>query len=375
MANELAQKQGLDLMLKSDSIKKRFEEMLGKKAAGFISSIISAVSTNPRLKDCDPMSIIASAAVAASLDLPINPNLGFAHIVPYSGRGQFQLGWRGFVQLALRTAQYETIHVSEVYEDELESWNPLTGIFSSTPQENWKMRQKGDSNDIIGYVAFFQLLNGFKKYNYMTVEQIATHGKRYSKAYASADGQWRNNFDSMAKKTVLKLLLSKFGILSSEMETAIQTDQAVVKEDGTLEYSDSTQTEAPAQITRPRGRPKGSKQAETNESTPKNDPPGNVEQPKKYKEWDIEPKFIREIVVMEKPERVECTVGLLLGTTKHSDCTELIVGDLENEEMAVAVYVKEMPKIKNGSKISIKGMLMKEGQEDTYDAEEVKVCQ
>jgi recombination protein RecT len=181
--------------------------------------------------------------MAASLDLPINTNLQFAHLVPYrrSANGpkvcQFQMGWRGFVQLAIRTGQYKTMHVTEVYKDELKSWNALTGEIEFTPQNEWKLREKGKPADIIGYVAFLKLMNGFEKYFYMTRQQCEAHGRRYSKSYST--GQWTKDFDAMAKKTVIKLLLSKFGIMSIDMQKAIESDQAVIHEDGSLDYVDA----------------------------------------------------------------------------------------------------------------------------------------
>jgi recombination protein RecT len=182
------------------------------------------------------MTIISAAAVAASLDLPVNPSLGFAHIVPYKdnkeGRviAQFQLGWRGFNQLAMRSGQYKTMNVTQVYEGELIKYNRITG--------DMEFNLEGKTSDVVvGYVAYFKLLNGFEKYWYMTKEEAQKHGKRYSKSYES--GQWTKDFDAMAKKTVIKMLLSKFGILSIEMQKAIETDQAVIKEDGTPEYIDS----------------------------------------------------------------------------------------------------------------------------------------
>lgn len=224
------QRNTLGVLLDSVAIRKRFTEVLGKKAPGFISSILAAVGTNDKLKVCDPMSVISSAAIAATLDLPINPSLGFAHIVPYGGKAQFQMGWRGFVQLAMRSGQFKTMNVAAVYEGELLDHNRITGemTFGAATGTN-----------VIGYVAYFKLLNGFEKYYYMTRAEVEKHGKRYSKSFTSEGGQWQQNFDAMALKTVIKMLLSKFGILSIEMQRAIETDQAVITEEGTPEYVDS----------------------------------------------------------------------------------------------------------------------------------------
>ena len=218
---------------KGEQIKERFDEILGKKSAGFISSMIN-LSNTPSLKDAQPMSIISSAVVAATLDLPIDPNLGFAYVVPYNDKNkgkiaQFQMGYKGFIQLAIRTGQYQTINAVEVYEGEIEKINRLTGEikFSDEPVKTDK---------IIGYIAYFKLLNGFEKTLYMSKEEMERHAKKYSQTYKSKKdfivkkSLWSTDFDSMATKTVLKLLISKYGILSIEMQDAIKADQAVIKE-------------------------------------------------------------------------------------------------------------------------------------------------
>ena len=207
-------------LIKKDTIKERFKEVMGQKAAAFLSSVLSAVHQNPSLKFCDPMTIISSAMIAATLDLPINQSLGFAHLVPYKNRAQFQMGWRGYVQLAIRTGQYKSIHASEIYDGELKSYNRIMGEIEI--DANGKVSDK-----IIGYVAFFKLINGFEKYLYMTVEEIQKHGKRYSRSYEVPEGKWKTDFDAMAKKTVLKMLLSKYGILSIDLQRAIIADQGV----------------------------------------------------------------------------------------------------------------------------------------------------
>lgn len=212
-------------LLAKDNVKRRFEEILGQKAAGFMSSVINVVNGNTNLKECDPNSVLASAAVAASLDLPIDPNLGFAYIVPYKQKGvpkaQFQIGYKGFIQLAMRTGQYKTMNATEVYEGEIKSHNRITGEL----EFDFEGRK---SDKVIGYVAYFRLINGFEKYWYMTREEVDQHAKRYSQTYKRGFGKWTEDFDAMALKTVLKLLLSKYGILSIEMQTSLKADQAVI---------------------------------------------------------------------------------------------------------------------------------------------------
>lgn len=213
------------------AIRQKFEQMLGdKKAASFLSSIITATETNPALRDCPPMNLIAQAAVAASLDLPINPSLAFAYLVPYSGKAQFQMGWRGYVQLAQRSGEYAAMNASEVYEDELDSWNAISGEFKTTDPKSWRMRDAGMPK-IVGYVAHFRLLNGFEKYLYWTTSQCVTHGKRYSKSFQKGFGPWVDNQPAMCLKTVTKLLLSKWGPMSIEMIRAVNVDQAIVNKD------------------------------------------------------------------------------------------------------------------------------------------------
>lgn len=214
--------------------KKRFEDILGKKAQGFISSVIN-ISNSVGLKDCEPTSVVSAAVVAATLDLPIDPNLGFAYIVPYNDKNkgkiaQFQMGYKGFIQLAQRSGQYKTINAIELFENEIKRVNRLTGEIEleESPEPSTK---------VTGYVAYFRLLNGFEKALYMTREQVEAHGKRYSQSYKSNKdwvvkaSLWSTDFSSMAIKTVIKLLISKYGPLSIEMQKAVVADQAYVKED------------------------------------------------------------------------------------------------------------------------------------------------
>jgi len=223
-------------LLNDINYKKRFDEILGKKAVGFMASIIN-VSNNQALAGVEPQSIISSAVVAATLDLPIDPNLGYAYLVPFNTKigdkfvkkAQMIVGWRGFVQLAMRTGQYKTINATEVYEGEIKHVNRLTGEVELNNEEV-------ASDKVIGYIAYFRLLNGYEKSLYMTIEQLEKHAKKYSQTYKSnkewvvKSSKWTTDFDAMATKTVLKLLLSKYGMLSIEMQRAIEADQAVIKD-------------------------------------------------------------------------------------------------------------------------------------------------
>ncbi len=224
-------------LLTSDAYRNRFEDILGEKAAGFVASVINAVNSNPALREAVPITVVSAAAVAATLDLPVDPNLGFAYIIPYRDNrrniveAQFQLGYKGYVQLALRTGQYRTMNAIEIYKGELVGYDRLSG-------ELILDESQVESGEIMGYAAHFSLVNGFVKNLYWTVDQVKAHGKKYSKSYNSPKGQWKQNFDAMAKKTVLKMLLSQYGILSIEMQTAIKTDQAVVRDFSSPEQID-----------------------------------------------------------------------------------------------------------------------------------------
>ncbi|HET9146154.1 MAG TPA: recombinase RecT [Sphingomicrobium sp.] len=246
-SKELVAGDRLETLLDRIDVKKRFDEILGSKAPGFVSSIISAYKGNKALQACPPMSVISSAMVAATLDLPIVPSLGYAHVVPYRENGQpvaqFQIGWKGYVQLAIRTGQYATMNAAEIYADEIEVWNPITGELKIRPQSEWKDRDSG-TGKVVGYAAFFRTLNGFEKYLFMTVAQVERHAKKYSKSYQRDSGQWVKDFDAMAKKTVIKLLLSKFGVLSIDMQKALKVDQAVVDAKGEVaSYPDAVDAE------------------------------------------------------------------------------------------------------------------------------------
>lgn len=219
-----AQPAGIKSYMNSPAIKKRFEELLDKRAPQFMTSLVNLTNSDKLLATAEPMTIIQSAMVAATLDLPIDKNLGYAWIVPYkntkAGRyeGQFQMGYKGYIQLALRTAQYKAINVIEVHEGELVEWNPLT--------EQLKLDFEQRSSDVvIGYAGYFELLNGFRKAVYWSKEDMERHAKKYSFAYSKGySTPWKTDFDAMAKKTVIRNMLSKWGILSIQMQQAYTED-------------------------------------------------------------------------------------------------------------------------------------------------------
>lgn len=212
-----------------ENVQSRFKEMLGKRAPQFITSVLQIAASNTQLANADPISIYNAAAVAATLDLPLNNSLGFAYIVPYNQRGkdgqfkqvaQFQIGYKGFIQLAQRTGQYKTISATPIYDGQLIEQNPLTGFRFDFSKKN--------SETIIGFAGLFQLINGFEKTLYMSVEEMKAHGLKYSKTFKS--GLWQTDFIGMGNKTVIKLLISKFGPMSIEMQKAVITDQGVIND-------------------------------------------------------------------------------------------------------------------------------------------------
>lgn len=223
--NIVAQKEAKTLkgMLEMPAYKNKFNEMLGKKAAGFMSSIIAVANNNKLLAKAEPSTVIGAAAQAAMLDLPINQSLGFAYIVPYKGAAQFQLGYKGYIQLAQRSGQYVDIGAKTVFEGELEYENRLLDKFKFG-------ERTGDK--VIGYLAYFRLTNGFEKMLFMELDEMIAHAKKYSKSYSGGTEKWGlAEFDVMAEKTVLKRLLSKYGPLSIE---SIQMSQALSNDGGVI---------------------------------------------------------------------------------------------------------------------------------------------
>jgi recombination protein RecT len=200
---------GIKSLLAGENVKKRFSEILDKRAPQFMASIINLVSSTRELQAVDQMTVISSCIVAATLDLPVDKNLGYAWIVPYAGKATFQMGYKGYIQLALRTGKYKYINVLEIYEGELKSWNRLT--------EKLEIDFEAKKSDaVIGYAGYFELVNGFIKTVYWTAEDIKAHKEKFSKS----DFGWKRDYHAMAKKTVLRNMLSKWGILSIEMQNA-----------------------------------------------------------------------------------------------------------------------------------------------------------
>ena len=210
-------------LIHNETFLKKANDVLGSGTQQFMSSVLSLANSNPELQKCDPIKLYNVCLMSAAIKLPFNQNLGQAYIVAYKGEPQLQIGWKGFVQLAQRSGQFKTINCTDVREGEIKKNDRLTGEIEFEWIENEAERQKAP---IIGYVAFFELLNGFRKMLYMTKAELDAHAKRYSQTYKKGYGVWKDNFNAMAQKTVIKLILNKYAPLSVDMQKAIELDQA-----------------------------------------------------------------------------------------------------------------------------------------------------
>ena len=199
------------------------QDMLGEGTQQFLTSVLTLANSNKLLAECDPVKLYNCCLMAAAVKLPFNQNLGQAYIVPFKGEPQLQIGWKGFVQLAQRSGLYKTISCTDVRDGEIDEYDRLSGdiIFDWIQDEDERAKKP-----VVGYVAYFKLLNGYEQTFYMSMKELEKHAKRYSQTYAKGFGVWKDNFDAMAKKTVIKLMLSKFGPLSVDMQKALDFDQA-----------------------------------------------------------------------------------------------------------------------------------------------------
>lgn len=212
--------------LNAPSVKAKFEEMLGKRAPQFMTSITSVVNNNTLLQKADVNSIIMGAAIAASMDLPLNANLGYAALVPFNSKdgcfAQVQIMSKGWTELFLRSGQCQSIINEVVYEGQLVKKNKFTGeyVFDEDAKK---------SDKVIGFMAYFRLTNGFEKYDYMTIEEVKAHAQRFSQTFRKGSGIWKEHFEAMGCKTVLKRLLTKYAPKSIEMQQVAIFDQSVVQ--------------------------------------------------------------------------------------------------------------------------------------------------
>lgn len=241
------EKKTFSAFLAQDAMKKKINEMVGgEKGQQFVTSIISAVSTNPQLAECDNASIVSAALLGQALNLSPSPQLGQYYMVPFndSKRGckvaQFQIGYKGYIQLAIRSGQYKKLNVLAIKEGELKKYDPLNEELEVQLIENEEEREKATT---IGYYAMFEYLNGFRKTIYWSKEKMEAHALKYSMGYRAKKGYtfWEKDFDGMAYKTMLRQLISKWGIMSVDltMQKALESDMAVINDNGTYDYVDN----------------------------------------------------------------------------------------------------------------------------------------
>lgn len=231
-------------LLNNKGMQELFTNSLKENAGSFMTSIIDTYSSDDYLMQCDPKDVIMVALKAATLKLPINKELGFSYIVAYKDNKtkkfnpQMQIGYKGYIQLAMRTGQYKNLNANVIYEGMEIEEDYLTGEV--------KIKGKPKNNVVIGYFSYFKLLNGFEKINYMTKDEIIAHAKKFSKTYPN--GAWKDNFDAMAMKTVTRLLISKYGPMSTDMQQAEMLEEDnIVREEITIN-ANSKQLEAPTII-------------------------------------------------------------------------------------------------------------------------------
>ena len=258
------QKMGMTAYLTQDAVKDQINKVLGgKNGTRFITSIVSAVNNNEQLQQCTNQSILSAALLGESLNLSPSPMLGYYYMVPFNDKNkgkvaQFQIGYKGLIQLAIRSGQYKKINVMSIKKGELEYFDPLNEeIKVKLMVDNWDAREKAET---IGYYAMFELVNGFKKAIYWSKDQMEAHALQYSQGYRAKKGYtfWEKDFDAMAHKTLLRQLLSKWGIMSTELQAAVEADEAVINEDGSKTYVETEEvidvqepTPAPAEEASP----------------------------------------------------------------------------------------------------------------------------
>lgn len=263
-----SQKQTFSAYLTQDAIKNKINQMVGgKDGQRFITSMISAASVNPALSECDFSTIVSAAMLGESLKLSPSPQLGQYYMVPFNDRkrnckiAQFVLGAKGYKQLAIRSGQYLDIDVIEVKQGELKGRDKYSGkqVFEFIEDENIR-----EEIPTIGYLAYLELLNGFKKNIYWTKEKMEKHADKYSAAFSLVQYEklkkgeipksemwkyssyWYSSFSEMAEKTMLKQLISKWGIMSIELQTAFERDDTLLHEDGSFEYVDNVSEDEPS---------------------------------------------------------------------------------------------------------------------------------
>ena len=256
MTNELTHKQ----FFNSPAVKQKFSEVVNGNGQQFVASLLSVVTNNNLLAKATNESIMTAAMKAAVLNLPIEPSLGYAYIVPYKNQAQFQIGYKGLIQLAQRSGQVTRLNAGEVYESQYKGFNPLTEDLEVDMTAIPKEKEK-----VVGYFAFMRLANGFEKTVFWTKERVQAHGKKYSQSFSSKYSPWQSDFDAMARKTVLKHMLSTYAPLSTELQEAIVADNEDSKISEVKETKDITPQE-PENLSDLLGAPEEAK--ETKDATP-----------------------------------------------------------------------------------------------------------
>lgn len=237
--------------INQSAIQSRISKTIGsERGQRFITAIVSAVNNNPQLAECTNDSIYSGALLGESLNLSPSPQLGHYYLVPFNDKNkgkvaQFQLGYKGYLQLAIRSGYYKKINVLDIKEGELIKYDPLNEEIEINLIEDEETREKTKT---IGYYAMFEYTNGFKKTLYWSKSKMQEHAKKYSQGYKADLSKgtsytfWSKDFDGMAFKTMLRQLISKWGIMSIEMQNAIEKDMAVISEDGSVDYVDNKHT-------------------------------------------------------------------------------------------------------------------------------------
>lgn len=257
----MAEKQmAMSLYLAQDNTKKYLQSVLGERTGQFITSLTSLASSSEALKKCTRNSLMGCAIKAAAMDLSIDPALGFAWAIPYGDQATFQLGYKAYVQLAMRTGQYQSLGAREVKEGEYKGRD-----FIGDPLIEWLPDDERLNKKVVGYMAGLRLMNGFQKTIFWTVAEVEKHADKYSQGYraykkygaskstarsGNRESPWASDFDQMAMKTVLKSLISKYGIMSTEIQNAVKYDQAAISIDTetgeeSVEYVDNDESDAP----------------------------------------------------------------------------------------------------------------------------------
>lgn len=249
-------KQGITSYLSTPQMQTYLNDVIGNNKEKFVTNLVSVTNQNKELQKCTNMSLVSGALVATTLNLSLNSSFGYAYLVPFKNRkqdtieAQFQIGYKGYIQLALRTGEYARLNAVPIYKSQFQSWNALTEELEINSFDNF------ENDEVMGYVAFFRLKNGFEKTMFWSKEKMERHADKYSQAFSleaynklqkgeipkaelwKYSSFWYKDFDEMALKTMLRQLLSKYGIMSEEMQTAYINDQSVVV-DNTPNYIES----------------------------------------------------------------------------------------------------------------------------------------